>query len=528
MEDKNELIETAEALKALAQNEDAAVEMVRVGLDIKEEDYSKIRQTITEFVSDYQKKDDATTDKQWLVQSFNRYPKLWKDANDIEQTAEAIVSTVYAYEKNRQELEDHLAAGKQRGSWISKKLEQGAAFSGVQQVNRYAAHLDEAISNANRQMADTIRTMNGEINQNPNLDGLIAEQHHANTFNLDAAQKEQPFYAETQKSTGKNSVDIVVRDADGKIAQKYQSKYGKDTEHTEQYFKDGKYQGQQKLVPKGQGKDIGKAHEKIELSDYKSKKKESIESKPLSKEEAKAMQEKAQREGKADEYSWKDYNTRVLAKSIGKKASMAALFAIGFQGARILGRRIWNWATGKENQSVAEDVQEFAKSSLEAGVSAGLTVAASGALTIAARSGWLGKVLINTPAGRIAAAACVGVENIKVLYKFSKGEISGQEAIDQAGRATCSVVGGLVGSTKGAALGAAVGTVLGPIGAAIGGLTGGVVGGIAGSAFGEAVYNGGKKIVSTVVGELKAAGSVIVNSARAVGGALSSVLPWHW
>ena len=103
MEDKNELIETAEALKALAQNEDAAVEMVRVGLDIKEEDYPKIRQTITEFVSDYQKKDDATTDKQWLVRSFNRYPKLWKDANDIEQTAEAIVSTVYAYEKNRQE-----------------------------------------------------------------------------------------------------------------------------------------------------------------------------------------------------------------------------------------------------------------------------------------------------------------------------------------------------------------------------------------------------------------------------------------
>ena len=42
MEDKNELIETAEVLKALAQNEDAAVEMVRVGLDIKEEDYPKI------------------------------------------------------------------------------------------------------------------------------------------------------------------------------------------------------------------------------------------------------------------------------------------------------------------------------------------------------------------------------------------------------------------------------------------------------------------------------------------------------
>lgn len=528
MEDKSELIETAEALEMLAQNEDAAAEMVRTGLDIKEEDYPKIRQTITEFVSDYKKKDDATTDKQWLVQSFNRYPKLWKDANDIEQTAEAIVSTVYAYEKNRQELEAHLAAGKRREIWISKKLEQGSAFSGVQQVNQYAAHLDEAISNANQQMADTIRTMNGEINQNPNLDGLIAEQHHANTFNLDAAQKEQPFYAETQKSTGKNSVDIMVKDSRGGTVQKYQAKYGKDAETTEQYFKDGNYRGQQKLVAEGQGKDINKAHEKIEFTDDKSKKKETIESKPLSKEEAKAVQEKAQREGKVDEYSWKDYNTRILAKSIGKKAGMAALFAVGFQGARILGRRISNWATGKENQSVAEDIQEFAKSSLEAGASAGLTVAVSGALTIAARSGWLGKVLINTPAGRIAAAACVGVENIKVLYKFSKGEISGQEAIDQAGRATCSVVGGLVGSTKGAALGAAVGTVLGPIGVAIGGIAGGIVGGIAGSTVGEAVYSAGKKIVSTAVNAVKTIGSAIADGFCAAGKALSSWLPWNW
>ena len=520
MEDKNELIETAEALKALAQNEDAAVEMVRVGLDIKEEDYPKIRQTITEFVSDYQKKDNATTDKQWLVQSFNRYPKLWKDENDIEQTAEAIVATVYAYEKNRQELEAHLAAGKRRESWISKKLEQGAAFSGVQQVNQYATHLDEAISNANRQMADTIRTMNGEINQNPNLDGLIAEQHHANTFNLDAAQKEQPFYAETQKSTGKNSVDIMVKDSRGGTVRKYQSKYGKDAETTEQYFKDGDYRGQRKLVPKGQGKDISGSNEKLEFH--------GTESKPLSKEKAKEMQEKAQREGKVDEYSWKDYNTRILAKSIGKKAGMAALFAIGFQGARILGRRISNWATGKENQSVAEDVQEFAKSSLESGASAGLTVAASGGLTVAARSGWLGKLVSKTPAGHIAAAACVGIESVKTLYKYASGELSGEEALDNVGRATCSVVGGLAGSAKGATFGAAVGTVLGPVGTAIGGIAGGIVGGIAGSTVGEAVYSAGKKIVSTAVNAVKTIGSAIADGFCAAGKALSSWLPWNW
>ncbi|MCR4632048.1 MAG: hypothetical protein K5786_10500, partial [Treponema sp.] len=377
-------------------------------------------------------------------------------------------------------------------------------------------HIDISIKNANDAMMKTIHNLDGSINQNPNLDGLIAEQHHASTFNIDAAVKEKNFRAEPLESNGKNSVDVVVRDERGQIVRKYQSKYGKDAETTEGYFEKGDYRGQRKLVPEGQGDKINNANEKIEFTDYKSKHPETIESKPLSKEEAKAKQEQAQKEGKIDEYTWNDANKGVIARKIGGRAALSAAFAVGLQGARIIGRRIWNWATGQENQSVGEDVKEFAESAIKSGASAGLTVATSGALTVAARSGWLGKLLMKTPAGHIAAAACVGIENIKVLYKFAKGELTGEEAIDQAGRATCSVVGGMALGAKGASVGAAIGTVFGPVGTVIGGIAGGLIGGIAGSTVGEAVFSAGKKIVSFVANGVRTVASGIANAARSV------------
>lgn len=512
----NELTATADALEHLAEHEEQAADALVVGLEIKEADYPKIKRTVHEFVSDYAHKDADTTDKQFLVKKFSGYPALFKGEADIEQTATDIVETVYAYEENRRELDAHIASGKRRESWLARKIEQGAEAAGAVSVAQYAQHIDTAVENANSAMMRTIRNLDGSINQNPNLDGLIAEQHHASTFNIDAAVKEKNFTAEPLASNGKNSVDVVVRDERGQIVRKYQSKYGKNAETTESYFEKGDYRGQRKLVPEGQGDKINNANEKIEFTDYKSKKPETIESKPLSKEEAKAKQEQAQREGKIDEYTWNDANKGVISKKIGGKAALAAGIAIGLQGARIVGRRIWNWATGQENQSVEEDVKEFAESAVKSGASAGVTVAASGALTVAARSGWLGKLLQNTPAGHIAAAVTVGVENVKVLYKFATGELTGDEALDQAGRATCSVIGGFALGAKGATLGAALGTVLGPVGTVLGGVAGGIIGGIAGSTVGEAVFSAGKKIVGGVVKGIKAVASGIASGVRAV------------
>ena len=524
------MISTADNLVNLANNEDETADLVMSEMNINNKNIPKIKQTVHSFVSDYARKSSDVTDKQFLIKKFEHYPTLWDNQNEIEQTATDIVDTVYTYEQNRRELNKHIAKGKRRESWLSKKIEQGATASGVVNVASYAKSIDTAIDNANNAMMKTIHNLNGSVNQNPNLDGLIAEQHHASTFNIDSAVKEKTFTAEPLESNGKNSVDIVVRDDRGNIVRKYQSKYGKDTETTESYFEKGDYRGQRKLVPKGQGKDIKNANEKIEFTDYKSKNSETVESTPLSKEEAKLKQEKAQREGKIDEYTWNDANKGQIAKRIGGKAALSAGLAVGFQGARIVGRRIWNWVTGQENQSVEDDVKEFAESAMKSGASAGITIATSGALTVAARSGWLGKILMKTPAGHIAAAACAGIENVKTLYKFATGELTGEEALDQAGRSTCSVVGSLAAGAKGASVGAAIGSVLGPVGSVVGGIAGGIVGGIAGSTLAEAAYSAGKKIVSTVAKGVKAVASGIVHGVgsvvRGIGSFIGGLFGW--
>ena len=70
-------------------------------------------------------------------------------------------------------------------------------------------------------MLGTVSTRSGAVNRIPNLDGFIAEQHHADTFNLDAAAKGSPLRAEVLGNQGKNSVDIVIKDGRGHIVRRY-------------------------------------------------------------------------------------------------------------------------------------------------------------------------------------------------------------------------------------------------------------------------------------------------------------------
>ena len=516
--DENKLIATAEALERLDNHDEKTADAVTAEMEIKEEDFPKIKNTFEDFVSGYAHKSDDTSDKDFLVEKFKKYPTIWSGDEEIEDTAVEIVETVYAFQRNKAELDAHISDGKRRESWLAQKIEDGAKFSGATNVSDYVQTIDTAIENANKQMADTILRIDGQVSQNPNLDGYIAETHHANTYNIDATQKEIPYHADVPQSNGRNSVDLKITNPDGKIEAKYQSKYGSDSEITQGYFKDGNYRGQQKLVPEGQGKDINNSHEKIEYG--------GAESTPLSKERAKELQQQAQAKGEFDKYSWKDTNKYEIAKNIGAKSAVAAGVAVAFQGTRILGRRIWNSITGKENQSVKEDLKEFAESAIKSGASAGATVAATGAMTVVVRSGWLGKAIMATPAKNIAMATCAGIEAVKNLYKFAKGEISGKEALDQTGRAATSIVGGFIGTSKGATVGAAIGSVLGPVGTVIGGLIGGVVGGSAGSKIGEVIYEGGKKIVKTVVNGVKAVAKGVVEVGKTIWRGITSLFSW--
>ena len=95
----------------------------------------------------------------------------------------------------------------------ARKIEQGATAAGVANVNSYAANIEATLEDANDQMLGTISTQSAAVNMNPTLDGFITEQHHADTFNLDAAGKGSPLRFEVPGSQSKNSVGIVMMQA---------------------------------------------------------------------------------------------------------------------------------------------------------------------------------------------------------------------------------------------------------------------------------------------------------------------------
>lgn len=475
------------------------------------------------FLASYRLRPADQPVEEWLDGEFAKYPDIWEDEAERRACSADVMDGIGNFRGEQRTLDAHMASGGNRAGYIEDVLTRGCKAEGVVLTARYAAGIDRAIDKANKLMADRVFTHKPDgsvdythVSESRNLEGNIAEADHANTFNIDAAAKESSVHAEVPASNGKNSVDILIKDANGKVVGRYQSKYGADAKATENQF-GNRYPGQRKLVPKGQDGEISGSTDHLEA--------DGVESRPLSKENAVKMKENAQKTGKPREYDWNDANTKVICKHIGKKAVVSGLLAVGFQGARILGRRIWNGVTGRKNQSVSDDLREFATSAAKSGAAAAGMAAVSGGLVVAAKKGLLGAAIKSVKGNVIANAACAAVENLKIVTKLGFGEISGTEALDLAGRTNCSLVGSLVIGAKGASVGATIGMALGPVGAAVGGFVGGVAGCIAGSVVGEAVYEGAKKVCKAVC-------AVATTCARAVGRVAGKVVhainPMNW
>ena len=472
------VIDNSEPNKA---EEDTIAEGTALEVFGNEENAEKTGQLIASFLASYGQRDSEQSLEEWLIAEFWKYPAIWKDEAEIIATAREIIQSIQEANANKVALYTHLDTGKSKASWLAAKIESGAKAAGVTQIGAYAAQIDKALNKATNDMLNkAVLTKNKIISIAYNLDGFIAEQHHADTFNIEAASRGSEYRAEVPKSNKLNSPDIVIRDAKGKVVRSYQSKYGKDAETTKMLLEKGDYQGQDKVVPAEQAGQIEGASDVIEF--------DGIKSKPLPKAEAKEIQRKAQEEAEARQYEWNDVNKINIAKQIGKQALIGACIAVGLQGARILGRRVWSKIKGKENPPVNEDLREFFQSSLKSASHVGVQVVVSGAVVVAIKNGLI-KTLQTTPAGQIANMVYLGLENAKVLYKLAKGEINAAEAMDEMGNVTLCAGGGLIGAGLGALM------VAGPIS----GFIGAVAGGMAGAAIGEGIYNGAKKFARITV-----------------------------
>lgn len=417
-------------------------------------------------------------------------------------------------------------------------------------ANTYVDNVNSAIGKSNEEILSALTTRTGEIIQNPNLDGFIFEEHHAGTFNIDAAVKEENYYAKALKpelgeTYGKNSVDMTIEDS-SKIVRKYQAKAYKNANETAKSFYDRqqgyKYKFQSKLVPSDQTGEIPNSVDKLKFGE--------VESKNISKEEIKNIQEKYQSGDKeAVKFNFeKDVDTLAISKQIGKQAVINGTMGIGIGMALDVGTKL---VSGEE-----VEVAEVIEAGVKTGTSMGLSTAVAGGIRVAVEKNVLPKVLTGVLANNniVGAIAASSMDIIGTAFKLGSGEISLGEATKRVGTSVGSAYGAIVASNAGfiggMAVAGAIGLgTLGVAGAVVGGavaLAAGAVCGIVGSKVGGAIAKGVGTIAKPVIDgsteivkkgteavksvakgaweEVKAVGTAVVSGVKAVGSTISSAV----
>lgn len=462
-------------------NEEREIEFSPEGLS--EEQTREFQEIFKRFVKKYEETPNRPAEAWMSEQLKEELPD--KTEEEISEITAEILESVHVYDDNLHDLHKQCQDGITKESWFAKKVMDSAKDVGTNRMAGYLEGLDQCIKEANDTMwnAASIRRADGVISQNANLDGFIAEQYHAQTFNMNAKASGSEYHAEVLEPEGngykKNSVDVVIVDGKGKIVRKYQSKYCKDSKATEKAFENGDYRGQRKLVPEGQQEGIQKKTATvIEAPD-------GTTSNPFSKKNAQQMRDEAQ-SGSPRELGYNDYQLKDLALNIGKQAGtigvQAAFFGMGVNA-------VQKAVNGEEIEA-----DEVLEAGLAAGSDAFVKTAAGGALKVAAEKELISVIPKGTAAGTLTQIACMGVENAKIFWKLAKGEITTSEAANQMGRTNVALFAGLKAAAVGAAKGAALLSGIPVVGSLIGGFVGGAVGYTAGSRFGERVYEGAKKL----------------------------------
>ena len=561
----------------------------------------KTEQIIQKFLRSYaenEKSQDKKDLKTWLVFELqNELPN--KKVEDIEKIATELISGIEIYYTKKKEVEKYQSLGITNGDYVGNEILEKVAdeieeaeivdtkeiiedmkevsnvlsqyneamiyetaaikepqlvanILSTNSVNNYVDTINTAIDNANKATIESITTKVGTINQNPNLDGFIFEEHHAGTFNIDAAVKQKSYHAEALKpelgeTYGKNSIDIVIEDS-GKYVKKYSAKAYKNANETAKSFYDKitgyKYKFQSKLVPTDQTKEIVNSVDKIKF--------DNVESKGITKTEIKNIQSELQSGNKkTDIFNFKkDVNTISISKQIGKQAMVNGTMGLGIGMVANIGANI---ITGK-----GLEAEEVIEAGIKTGASMGMATAVAGGIRVAVEKKVIptvfSRVLTNNTIGAIAA---VSMDIIGTAFKLGSGEITLGKAVKDIGKSVGAAYGAIVASGWGYAGGmaiagmiglgtiGAVGTILGvgvavvagavcaTVGSKVAGAIASGIGAVAGTIVDGAVgiVKAGKEVVKSVASGVwngvKAVGGAIVGGATAivkgVGSAIGSI-----
>ena len=477
---------------------------------ITEQEARKVRKLFVQYLKSYQTKKESMSDKEWLEHLFRtELPEITKE--EARQLSVKITDSITIYDNNLKSINSAAQKGISKERWLSEKIQEASVGMAINEYGQTLQAMDDILYKKNIELAEALqRSSDGHIKMSPNLDGNIAENMIAKTTELSGFMQGKNIKVEVRDVFTKNSVDVRATNLNTGNYQNYQLKFGKDAKATIDLIERGNYNNQRIIVPSEQLKEV---QEHFKAKDSSKTISDHIDAwgangKSFTKQDMKKLQIAAQKQEQIPQMDYNYYQTKDLAMSIGKNAGAMALQTAAVTTGLTIANRIF--------QGEAIDPDEMVEIAITNGADTSVKMISAGTLQIAIRKGMISFIPKATPAGVIANIACVGIENIKILSKIATGELSTTKGLDQMGRTTTSMMGGLWGMTKGAVIGAQLTGWIPVIGAPLAvasGFMGGMVGYLGGSKLGDTIYNAGKEVANTVKSIAKSA----VNTIRSVG-----------
>ena len=458
---------------------------------ISEEEAKNVKELFAKYLKSYKEKNDFISNKEWLEQLFrNELPELKEE--EVKQEAEEIVKSIEVFDNNLTSINKSAKKGVSKERWLADKMQEASVGMAVNEYGYVLKSMDDMLYQKNMELADALqRSADGHIKMSPNLDGNIAENMIAKSTELSGFLQGKNIKVEVRDVFTKNSVDVRATNLNTGKYQNYQLKFGKDAKATIALIERGNYNNQRIIVPTEQLEEV-QAHFEAKgsnktISDHIDA--WGAKGKKFTKEEMKKLQDIAQEDGIMPSMNYSHYQTKDLAFSIGKNAGAMALQVAAITTGLNIASKIF------KGEKIESD--ELVAGAIKTGADTSVKVVAAGTLQVAIRKGIIKFIPKMTPAGIIANIACVGIENVKVLMKIAMGELSMTKGLDQMGRVTTSMIGGMWGMAKGAMLGASFTAWIPVVGTGLAvatGFIGGMVGYCAGSKIGDTIYDEGKKV----------------------------------
>ena len=365
-------------------------------------------------------------------------------------------------------------ANKDNLDWFNLAISAFATNIASHDVSNYsvwAKELREAIIAANDNLMSVANTYGN--NSVPSLAGFYAEAFHVGSFNINSAKNNSSYLATLENSNELASVDISTNWGDD-----YSLKYYKNAKQSLDKqaetlegpgFPDSKYVGQKRLIPSDQleeakneaTKKIAKEVNRPDVAKRYQETKDNLTDRIQSPDGVKSD---LLTKGEADEWARnakkkvigffpdKPVNLMNHVKEIGKAAGSAALISMTIQTAPILIKDIVRLCsdTNYQLKDFGTDIITFLKEDgVLIGVDTFIKAGVAGSLTGLIKSGTLAGPFSSLSPTGVAALSVTSVETSKALWKWYKGELTGEQAVSEgfkAGLKTCaSLKGAMIG-----------------------------------------------------------------------------------